>query len=237
MRKLLVLAVPLLVLGSFGVAQASHDKAVAKTAVCHKVGSKRRPTRGSSSSARSSSRRTPRTRPTSSRRRPACPKTLLSPTSTGKDIKSITVNMLGVAEQPDPADPDGKGTATFRLRQGEGQVCYTLSVSGIGLSTAAHIHKGAVRRCRARYVPLATPNSSGAASGCAKVTARVIVNDIIKNPSAYYVNVHNAEFANGAIRAQLQRPTNISMLVGRADAGPNEKPNAGDRTARGRARS
>ena len=64
----------------------------------------------------------------------ACPK-MLSPTSSGKGITSITVNMLGVAEQPDPADADGKGTATFRLRQGEGQVCYSLTVSGVGLST------------------------------------------------------------------------------------------------------
>ena len=40
MRKLLLLAVPVLVLGSFGVAQASHEKTAAKTAVCHKVASK-----------------------------------------------------------------------------------------------------------------------------------------------------------------------------------------------------
>ncbi len=46
MRKLLLLAVPLLVLGSFGVAQASHEKAAAKTAVCHKVGSKTNRTSG-----------------------------------------------------------------------------------------------------------------------------------------------------------------------------------------------
>ena len=53
MRKLLLLAVPVLVLGSFGVAQASHDKAAAKTAVCHKVGSKTG-TSACSPSARSS---------------------------------------------------------------------------------------------------------------------------------------------------------------------------------------
>jgi len=28
--------------------------------------------------------------------------------------------------------------------------------------------------------------------------------DIIKNPANYYVNVHNAEFSNGALRGQLK---------------------------------
>ncbi len=39
--------------------------------------------------------------------------------------------------------------------------------------------------------------------------------------------MHNAEFANGAIRGQLQRPTNIAILTA-ALLGANEKPGPGD---------
>ena len=67
-----------------------------------------------------------------SRRRPL-PEGLLSPTSSGKAHHLVHRDVLGVAEQPDPADADGKGTAILAARrEGEGQVCYSLSVSNIG---------------------------------------------------------------------------------------------------------
>ena len=225
MRKLLLLAVPLFVLGSFGVAQASHDGAAAKTAVCHKVGTKyQRITVVGSKQLKAYTANQADIIPAPA----ACPKALLTSTSTGKGITSFSVTMLGVSEQPDPADADGKGTATFHLRQGEGQVCYTMSVSGIGTATGAHIHKGNSDVSGPVYVPLTTPSASGSSSGCAKVSSRLIVSDILKNRSSYYVNVHNAEFPGGAIRSQLQRPTNISILTGAPMLGANEKPTGGD---------
>jgi hypothetical protein len=52
-------------------------------------------------------------------------------------------------------------------------------------------------------VPLATPNAGGAASGCLSNVAPALLQNINNNPAAYYVNVHNAEFPNGADRGQL----------------------------------
>ena len=39
--------------------------------------------------------------------------------------RPITVQMTGAAERPGPGDPDGTGTATFRINPGQSEVCYT----------------------------------------------------------------------------------------------------------------
>jgi hypothetical protein len=41
-------------------------------------------------------------------------------------------------------------------------------------------------------------------SGCFTVTDDPeLLNDIVTNPEGYYVNIHNADFPDGAARAQL----------------------------------
>ncbi|HLS44057.1 MAG TPA: CHRD domain-containing protein [Ornithinicoccus sp.] len=115
--------------------------------------------------------------------------------------RPITVMMTGAAERPGPGDPDGSGTAHFRLNPGLERICYTLEVSDIEPATAAHIHLGGPDVAGPVVVPL-TPPSSGMSSGCAEAD-RELVRDIIRNPGDYYVNVHNADFPPGAVRGQL----------------------------------
>jgi hypothetical protein len=80
-------------------------------------------------------------------------------------------------------------------------VCYELSVKDIATPTAAHIHTGAVGASGPVLVPLAAP-ANGASKDCATLDKEKIA-DILKNPANYYVNVHNAEFPDGAVRGQL----------------------------------
>jgi hypothetical protein len=83
------------------------------------------------------------------------------------------------------------------------QVCYTLKVSGIAAATGAHIHKAPPTAGGPVVIPLTAP-TSGSSEGCA-TTTREIAQDLIQNPDAYYVNVHNAEFPGGALRGQLTK--------------------------------
>lgn len=118
--------------------------------------------------------------------------------------RPLSAHMTGAAEKPKPGDPDGAGHATFRVNVGQSQVCYELSVEKIAPATAAHIHKAGPDAAGPPVVPLTAPGADGKSSGCATAD-KDVVKDILQNPGAYYVNVHNAEFPPGAVRGQLSK--------------------------------
>jgi hypothetical protein len=117
--------------------------------------------------------------------------------------RPINVAMTGEAEEPGPGDPDGSGTASFRINPGQSEVCYTLTVSNIEPATAAHIHRAPPDRAGPIVVHLTAP-TSGTSSGCAPVS-RDLAKELIQDPGAFYVNVHNTPFPGGAVRGQLGR--------------------------------
>jgi hypothetical protein len=135
-----------------------------------------------------------------------CPKTVLSPTAGGF---AMPVALTGEAESP-AGDPVATGTATFRMRKGQAQVCYQVATKNLAPAIAAHIHSGAAGASGPVVIPLTTPGADGTSSGCANTT-RSLVNAILGNPSAYYANVHTAEFPAGAIRGQLTGTSAASL--------------------------
>jgi hypothetical protein len=112
----------------------------------------------------------------------------------------ITVLMTG-EEEVAAGDPDGSGTATFRVNTYSRLICYTLRVSNIDPATAAHIHIAPPGVAGPVVVPL-DPPTSGNSSGCERIS-RELALDLVASPEDYYVNVHNAPFPGGAIRGQL----------------------------------
>ena len=128
----------------------------------------------------------------------ACPRSILTPSAGGR---AFSVALTGESESP-AGDPVATGTATVRLRAGQGQVCYRFSADNLPAASASHIHRAAVGASGPVVVPLFTPNAAGNASGCIGAS-RAVVKAILASPGNYYVNVHNAEFAGGAIRGQL----------------------------------
>lgn len=119
----------------------------------------------------------------------------------GKSMPAVT--LTGDTEVPGPGDNDGRGTVTLTLNPDKGEVCYSLTVVNIQEATAAHIHEGAMGKAGAVKVALEAPKA-GTATGCKQVDA-ALIQTIMQNPANYYVNVHNAEFPQGAVRGQLTK--------------------------------
>ena len=117
--------------------------------------------------------------------------------------RPLTATLTGAAEVPGPGDADGAGTFKATLNPGQNQICYELAVSNIATPTAAHIHVGAPDKAGGVVVTLETP-ADGTAKDCVEVD-REVVKQIIQKPADYYVNVHNAEFPDGAVRGQLSK--------------------------------
>lgn len=117
--------------------------------------------------------------------------------------RPLTTALTGVEEVPGPGDTDGSGSADITLNHGQGQVCWELQVHDIATATAAHIHRGAAGEAGPVVVSLSAP-AQGSSEGCADVD-RELIKAILQEPQGYYVNVHNAEFPDGAVRGQLGR--------------------------------
>lgn len=110
--------------------------------------------------------------------------------------------LTGAAERPGPGDPDGTGTAHLRVNPGLGQLCYEVTVSGVDPITAAHVHVAPSTAAGPVVIPLA-PFTGDSTSGCADVP-RELALAILQEPGSYYLNVHNATYPAGALRAQLR---------------------------------
>lgn len=131
----------------------------------------------------------------------------LAAVSPGEGAPLVTT-LKGSNEAPPANDPQASGTALVRLNPGQGTVCFDISWSDVpGMVQHAHIHKAAAGASGPVAVPLFTGNFSGTASDSGCVNAdRALIDAIIQDPSAYYVNIHSTVYPAGAGRGQLDHP-------------------------------
>jgi hypothetical protein len=99
---------------------------------------------------------------------------------------------------------DRNGGGSFGAVIDGNELCYGLSVRDIEDPTQAHIHRGGRNTNGPIVVTLTRPRTGdpGASSGCATLRPE-LRRRIRRNPTRYYVNVHNDDFPAGAIRGQL----------------------------------
>lgn len=124
------------------------------------------------------------------------------PTNDNPPVTVLQTELSGAEEAPGPGDPDGSGSATIIVIPPD-TICYVLTAENIAPATAAHIHEAPPGEPGPVVVPLDNPPTYGASGGCTEVDDPELVSDIQENPGNYYVNVHNAEYPDGAIRGQL----------------------------------
>ena len=116
--------------------------------------------------------------------------------------RKLTTTLTGAAEVPGPGDENGAGLFEARVNPGQGRICYTLTVSNIEDATAAHIHSGGTTEAGPPVLTLDTPGEDDDSEECQDID-RSLAQALIRDPAAYYVNIHTGDFPNGAIRGQL----------------------------------
>jgi hypothetical protein len=101
-------------------------------------------------------------------------------------------------------DPDAIGHAVLIVIPGADKVCFRATWADIdGTVVAAHIHPAPAGVPGPVAVPLfsGTFDSTDSTRGC--VSANGLADDIVANPSGYYMNIHSTVYPPGAIRDQL----------------------------------
>lgn len=106
-------------------------------------------------------------------------------------------------EVPAPTVGGAHGWFTYEIDGNE--LCYTLEVEGLSApASAAHIHLAPRNVPGPVKIPLIVePDTSFEVSACTTADP-ALLEAIEENPSAYYVNVHNANNTGGEIRGQLK---------------------------------
>lgn len=114
--------------------------------------------------------------------------------------EGFDVQLTGVAEVPGPGDEEGTGDADLVL--GEGEVCVEATVVLDEAPKAMHVHEGAETESGPVVVDFGPSTRDDGWSVCAEAD-QALIDDIAANPADFYLNVHNADFPDGAVRGQL----------------------------------
>jgi hypothetical protein len=127
------------------------------------------------------------------------------PASAGKPGTGTVreAELTGAEVVPAAGDPDGSGMARMIFYPMKNKICYRVTVSGMQTATKAHLHMGNTGEVGPVKLGLLPPRNS--ARECIRGLGERFIRRISRNPSRYYVDVHNNEYPGGALRGQLSR--------------------------------
>lgn len=131
---------------------------------------------------------------------------LLVPALSGAAATQLSAKLKG-GQEVAGGDTNGRGEAFVAVaKPKKRKLCFQLSWEKIEPPTAAHIHKGAKGANGPIKITLfEDPDGlpGDTVDGCVKKISKKIARKLRQAPEKYYVNVHNPEFPDGAIRGQL----------------------------------
>jgi hypothetical protein len=146
-----------------------------------------------------------------------------APADASGDATYFVASLNGKNEVPGPAgspavgDKDGQALEILRIKGN--QLTFAFKWTGIAPPTAGHIHAGASGTNGAVKVPFfatALPGSVNAAVGTVTVDDKALLEQIKKDPTQFYANLHTAEFGGGAVRGQLHKtnkPVDLNTVL------------------------
>jgi hypothetical protein len=135
------------------------------------------------------------------------------PATAADEVKfTTTLTALNPLTGTVTGDTDATGKAEFTILSQEGLICYEIEAEGITEPTepapglgSAHIHVlpgGGIAVDLESEFTLDSGGEEFKSSGCVEVDSELI-EAIIADPEAYYVNIHTHEFPGGALFGSL----------------------------------
>ncbi len=112
---------------------------------------------------------------------------------------SLSLRLTGDTEVPGPGSA---GISTVELTYDGNAMCISGSTSNVGPLTAGHVHAAPAGESGDVVVDFElSTTGDGPFEACEVVGAEGGV--VMRDPKNYYVNLHTAEFPDGAVRAQV----------------------------------
>jgi len=139
------------------------------------------------------------------------------------------------AGQPNQGDLDGSAIARVRLVPAKGRVCINAETRSLDPLVLAHIHSAPAGANGPVVVDFTGLIDGPVVKGCVSADPGVI-NAIMTNPAAYYLNIHSETFRAGAVRGQLEPRGSLRSNFQLTLAGASEVGNPGDLDGSGSAR-
>jgi hypothetical protein len=124
--------------------------------------------------------------------------------------QAVFMTTLAGANEPGGGDADGYGVGLVTISGTT--LNFIVTANNLSNITGTHIHRGSTSAIVIPFQPTgqSVPTyTNNVATGTITGIDQSLINEIIANPSAFYLNVHSSEKPGGAIRGSLTGFSNV----------------------------